>query len=212
MGTRGGSGHGRACACGPLKTSPLIFFLQILAYMRLAPTEAAVQEAAAAASGTKPAAAPPAAPAAAAGVVDGMADLFSSADLDAALAAAGPAGATVLLSSVTWCRPCRAMAAPIKKLAAAYGPGTPSGVGLFRVYGNASEGAKARFRDRLGTRATPTWFIFVGAGPEPVHTHTGANKARLEHAIREAVAGARGEGALPGACLYPPEPKPTGGW
>ena len=169
--------------------------------MRLAPTEADVQAASTTAAASTSSSSP-----------DGVTDLFSSADLDAALTAAGPSGVTLLLSSVTWCRPCRALAAPLKKLAAAYGPGTASGVGFYRVYGNASSEAKALFRDRLGTRVTPTWFIFTGpGGGEPVHSHTGANKAKLEHAIREAVAGVKGEGVLP-ECLYPPEPKATGGW
>ena len=194
--------------------------------MRLAPSEAAVQEAAAAAAAASASASasgssssgeegetaspPPPPPPPPAPDADGLVDLFSSADLDAVLGAAGPADVTLLLSSVTWCRPCRAMAAPLRKLTAAYGPGTPAGVGFYRVYGNASPEAKTLFRDRLGTRATPTWFVFVGSDPTPAHSHTGANKAKLEAAIRAVVGEVRGEGALPADCLYPPDAAPVG--
>jgi Ca2+-binding EF-hand superfamily protein len=188
---------------------------EVLAYMRLAPTEATVQARAAAAAASSSPSSNPTNPAVNPAVnPEGVADVFSGADLDRAIAAAGPTGVTLLLSSVTWCRPCRAMATPLKKLAAAYGPGTPSNVGFYRLYGNASNEAKALFKERLGTKVTPTWFIFSGNDPKdpPIHTHTGTNKAKLEHAVREAVAAAKGEGALPPEALYPPEPKPTGGW
>lgn len=92
------------------------------------------------------------------------------------------------------------------------------GVLFAKLYGNASDEAKLLFRDRLKVRVTPTFFVFGAAGPgEPttaLHSHTGANKAKLEHAVREAIAAQEGgAGFLAGvAPLYPPERKPTGGW
>ena len=62
-------------------------------------------------------------------------------------------------------------------------------------------------------RSTPTFFIWRGS--HLVSTHSGANKAKAEHAIRDAVAGgadgAAAAAALP-AALFPVEPKATGGW
>ena len=83
-----------------------------------------------------------------------------------------------------------------------------------KLYGNASDDSKALFRDRLKVRVTPTFFVFGAAKPgEPttvLHSHTGANKAKLEHAVREAIAAQGGDvGGIPP--LYPPERKATGG-
>jgi hypothetical protein len=63
-------------------------------------------------------------------------------------------------------------------------------------------------------RSTPTFFIWRGTSL--VHTHSGANKAKAEHAVRDAVAAAGGGGAAAVAALppvlFPVEPKATGGW
>ena len=114
-------------------------------------------------------------------------------------------------------RPCRALAKPYLALAGRYAPSSPGagdGVLFAKLYGNASDEAKLLFRDRLKVRVTPTFFVFGSANPgEPttaLHSHTGANKAKLEHAVREAIA-ARG-GDVGGPPLYPPERKATGGW
>ncbi|KAK9842761.1 hypothetical protein WJX74_001948 [Apatococcus lobatus] len=84
----------------------------------------------------------------------------------------------VLLSTVTWCRPCKTLKRPLEKLAEAY-----SNVSFATLYGNANEDLKHVFRDRLGTKVTPTFFFYRNG--EIVHTHTGANKTKLETFIRE---------------------------
>ena len=75
------------------------------------------------------------------------------------------------------------------------------------------EGALARPQSTRNAHATPNTPPSFSA--ELVHTHTGANKAKLEHAVREALA-EMGEGGVaaipPGGPLYPVEPKPAGGW
>ena len=122
------------------------------------------------------------------------------------------------MGSVTWCRPCRALAKPYLALAEHFAPSSleaRDGVVFAKLYGNASDDSKALFRDRLKVRVTPTFFVFGAAKPgEPttvLHSHTGANKAKLEHAVREAIAAQGGDvGGIPP--LYPPERKATGGW
>ena len=142
--------------------------------------------------------------------------VYSEEELDDLLASRKGAP-TVLMASVTWCRPCRALAKPYLRLAERYAPSARDagdGVLFAKLYGNASDEAKLLFRDKLKVRVTPTLFVFGAAGAgEPtaaLHSHTGANKAKLEHAVREAIA-ARG-GDVGGPPLYPPEPKATGGW
>lgn len=53
-----------------------------------------------------------------------------------------------------------------------------------QFYGNANENTKRLFRDRLKARATPTLALFDGSG-RMGHTHSGANKSRLEFYLRE---------------------------
>ena len=218
--------------------SPLLPPLQVLDYVRLTPTKSgAALDAAAHSERRKKAKAAAAAAAAAAGggastlegeaTAEGEAEaasgggslvtsVYSEEELDDLLASRGGAP-TVLMASVTWCRPCRALAKPYLSLAERYAPSArdaSDGVLFAKLYGNASDEAKLLFRDKLKVRVTPTFFVFGAAAPgEPttaLHSHTGANKAKLEHAVREAIA-ARG-GDVGGAPLYPPERKPTGGW
>ena len=61
-------------------------------------------------------------------------------------------------------------------------------------------------------RSTPTFFIWRGTSL--IHTHSGANKAKAEHAVRDAVAGEGGAAAVAALppVLFPVEPKATGGW
>jgi len=208
---------------------------QVLDYVRLTPTkrDAALDaaahgerrkraKAAAAAAAAAGAAAAGGATAAAEGGEEEegggsqVASVYSEEELDDLLASRKGAP-TVLMASVTWCRPCRALAKPYLSLAGRYAPSSPGagdGVLFAKLYGNASDEAKLLFRDRLKVRVTPTFFVFGSANPgEPttaLHSHTGANKAKLEHAVREAIA-ARG-GEVGGPPLYPPERKATGGW
>ncbi|BDA48418.1 probable calmodulin-like protein 5 at N-terminal half [Coccomyxa sp. Obi] len=85
---------------------------------------------------------------------------------------------TVLLASLTWCRPCKTLAKPLQALAQAYRE-----VGFVKMYGNASEAAKHLFKDRLKARVTPTFYFFRNG--ELLHTHTGANKNKLEYYMRQ---------------------------
>ncbi|KAK9917519.1 hypothetical protein WJX75_005258 [Coccomyxa subellipsoidea] len=85
---------------------------------------------------------------------------------------------TVLLASLTWCRPCKTLAKPLQNLAQAYRE-----VGFVKMYGNASEAAKHLFKDRLKARVTPTFYFFRNG--ELLHTHTGANKNKLEYYMRQ---------------------------
>jgi calmodulin len=76
-----------------------------------------------------------------------VSEIFSEAELDAALAARGPDGVTVLMASLTWCRPCRALARPLATLAAHY----PDALFL-KLYGNTDDETKRLFRDVLKVR------------------------------------------------------------
>lgn len=174
---------------------PLLSLSSLLDYASLTPTSAGAAAAAAAPH------APPAA--------GELGDIFSAAELDAALAAraaaAGPSAPTVLMASLTWCRPCKALGRPLRSLAAAY-----PGVLFLKLYGDADAGTKALFRDTLKVRSTPTFFFFAGTGLAA--SHTGANKAKLELAVRDAAAAAGTPVADMPPPLFPLEPKPTGGW
>ena len=222
---------------GSLSPPPIPFhsISQVLDYVRLTPTKRdAALDAAAHGERRKRAKAAAAAAAAAGAAAAGgattaaeggeeeegggspVASVYCEEELDDLLASRKGAP-TVLMASVTWCRPCRALAKPYLALAGRYAPSSPGagdGVLFAKLYGNASDEAKLLFRDRLKVRVTPTFFVFGSANPgEPttaLHSHTGANKAKLEHAVREAIA-ARG-GDVGGPPLYPPERKATGGW
>lgn len=63
--------------------------------------------------------------------------------------------------------------------------------------GNANENTKSLFRDRLQARATPTLAMFDSTG-KMGHSHTGANKAKLEFYLREYI------GETDSETLYPP--------
>lgn len=174
---------------------PLLSLSSLLDYASLTPTPAAAAAAAAAPHATP--------------TLGEVGDVFSAAELDAVLAAraaaAGGAAPTVLMASLTWCRPCKALGRPLKQLAAAY-----PGVLFLKLFGDADANTKALFRDTLKVRSTPTFFFF--AGSTLAASHTGANKAKLELAVRDAVvAGGVDAGDLPKP-VFPLEPKPTGGW
>lgn len=132
-----------------------------------------------------------------------VAEIETQAELDKALEASRQTGAPVILmASLTWCRPCRALARPLATLASAYPTAT-----FLKLYGNTDDNTKRLFRDVLKVRSTPTFFVYRGG--ELVHTHTGARKDKLEHAVREAVAAT---GAALPETIFPVEPKATGGW
>lgn len=212
---------------------PFLPHSQVLDYVRLTPTKSgAAQDAAAHSERRKRAKAAAAAAGGVSTVEEGatataegkeeeaggslVVSVYSEEELDDLLASRKGAP-TVLMASVTWCRPCRALAKPLTNLAERYAPSSPSsadGVLFAKLYGNASDDAKLLFRDRLKVRVTPTFFVFGAANAgEPttmLHSHTGANKAKLEHAVREAIAAKGGD--VGGAPLYPPERKATGGW
>lgn len=133
-----------------------------------------------------------------------VAEIESEEELNAAVASANGAP-VILMASLTWCRPCRALARPLATLAAHYPSAT-----FLKLHGNTDDGTKRLFRDVLKVRSTPTFFVWRDG--QITHTHTGARKDKLEHAVREAVAaGAGGAAGLPDA-LWPVEPKATGGW
>lgn len=66
-----------------------------------------------------------------------------------------------------------------------------------QFYGNANENTKRLFRDRLKARATPTLALFDADG-HMGHTHSGANKSRLEFYLREFI------GQTDSETVYPP--------
>ena len=66
-----------------------------------------------------------------------------------------------------------------------------------QFYGNANENTKRLFRDRLKARATPTLAMFDADG-EMRHSHSGANKSRLEFYLREFI------GETSSETIYPP--------
>lgn len=98
----------------------------------------------------------------------------------------------VLLAGFTWCRPCKGLQMPFQKLAEKY-----KGVKFVKFYGNANENTKRLFRDRLKARATPTLALFDANG-HMGHTHSGANKSRLEFYLREFI------GETDSETVYPP--------
>jgi hypothetical protein len=73
-----------------------------------------------------------------------------------------------------------------------------------QFYGNANENTKRLFRDRLKARATPTLAMFNADG-EMRHSHSGANKSRLEFYLREFI------GETSSETIYPPY-QLTGVW
>ncbi|CAL5224412.1 g7094 [Coccomyxa viridis] len=107
----------------------------------------------------------------------------------------------VLLGSLTWCRPCKTLAKPLQNLAEYY-----KEAGFLKTYGNVSEAAKYLFKERLKARVTPTFYFFRNG--ELVHTHTGANKVKLEYYIRECLEPKE----RPEQALFPPGSGPAGNW
>lgn len=91
------------------------------------------------------------------------------------------------------------MAKAYEKIADAY----PDAVFL-KVYGNANASCKKIFK-LLKVRSTPAFIFFREA--EVVATATGANKAKIEAAVREALKPEE----VPGPALYalPLEPQPA---
>lgn len=109
--------------------------------------------------------------------------IFSEAELDELLAAAGSARLVVLFCGLTWCRPCKGMQRPFQRMAQHY----PQ-LACIKLFGNANDQTKRLFKDRLRVRSTPS-FIFFANG-EQVGSSVGANKEKLEVALREAGAAA----------------------
>ncbi|KAK9800235.1 hypothetical protein WJX73_003462 [Symbiochloris irregularis] len=104
--------------------------------------------------------------------------IFSEKDLDELLKDAGQ-NLSVLMSTVTWCRPCKAMQKSIQSIAQHY----TKGLHFLKLYGNQNDECKSLFKDRLLTRVTPTFFFFKDG--QIIHSHTGANRGKLEHYIRQ---------------------------
>lgn len=127
--------------------------------------------------------------------------LFSEQELDDIIKEEA-SSLVVLMSTVTWCRPCKGMQKAIQNLAEHY----KNGVHMLRLYGNSNDECKHLFKDRLLTRVTPTFFFWRNG--EIVHTHTGANKAKLEHYMRQFLPASSN---MP-EYLYPVEQQPTGGF
>jgi len=138
--------------------------------------------------------------------------IFSAEELEEALAAAEAEGGLVcLMCGLSWCRPCKGVAPAFAKLAERYGgggAGAGNGGGngggsgprlkCLKVYGNSNSKTKAIIQ-RLKIRSTPA-FVFFRDG-KVVGAVTGANKGRLESAVREAL----GEDGVDGIeRLYPP--------
>lgn len=127
--------------------------------------------------------------------------IFSAEELEEALQKSAAAGGVVcLMCGLSWCRPCKGVAPAFAKLAERY---ARSGLTCLKLYGNANDRTKAVFK-KLKIRSTPAFVFFRGG--EVAGACTGANKARLESAVREALGG---EAALAGAVerLYdPPTP------
>ncbi|CAK0785550.1 hypothetical protein CVIRNUC_008760 [Coccomyxa viridis] len=108
---------------------------------------------------------------------------------------------TILLGSLTWCRPCKTLAKPLQSLAEYY-----SEARFLKTYGNVSEAAKYLFKERLKARVTPTFYMFRNG--ELVHSHTGANKVKLEYHIRMFLEPKE----RPEQELFPPGSGPAGNW
>lgn len=142
----------------------------------------------------------------------GVTVIFSAEELEEALRAAGDDGVVALMCGLSWCRPCKGVAPAFAKLSERYASSSSRAGGegprltSLKLYGNANERTKAVFK-KLKIRSTPAFVFFKGG--QVAAAVTGANKGRLETAIRQALGlgeeGGAGEGAEGGERLYPPE-------
>lgn len=82
----------------------------------------------------------------------------------------------VLFCGLTWCRPCKGVARAYERMAQTYDKAV-----FLKLLGNANMGCKGLFK-QFKIRSTPS-FLFFRNG-ELVGTNTGANKERLEGALR----------------------------
>lgn len=109
--------------------------------------------------------------------VDGTVSvIFSEGELDEVLAKHSKR-LVVMFCGVTWCRPCKGVSKPYERMADLYDSAV-----FLKLYGNANISTKNLFK-RLKIRSTPSFLMFRGG--EVVGQCSGANKERLEAAIRE---------------------------
>lgn len=142
----------------------------------------------------------------------GVTVIFSAEELEEALRKAGEKdgeqGVVALMCGLSWCRPCKGVAPNFAKLTQKYNEATGGRLTSLKLYGNANDRTKAVFK-KLKIRSTPAFVFFKGG--EVVSAITGANKGRLETAIRLALGFGEEEGEEGGARLYPPERKVDAG-
>jgi Ca2+-binding EF-hand superfamily protein/thiol-disulfide isomerase/thioredoxin len=132
--------------------------------------------------------------------------IFSAEELEEAIRDA-QGGVVALMAGLTWCRPCKGVAGSYAKLVKKYGGGGGLAAGL-KIYGNANDRTKAVFK-KLKIRSTPA-FVFFKDGAV-IGATTGANKARLESAMREALGGEEALAAKGVKRLYPAPAGPAAG-
>jgi thioredoxin 1 len=130
--------------------------------------------------------------------------IFSAEELEEALNKAGDEGVVALMCGLSWCRPCKGVAPNFSKLSDRYAKATGGKLTSLKIYGNANERTKAVFK-KLKIRSTPAFVFFRGG--KVASAVTGANKGRLETAIRVAL-GLEEEGE---DRMYPPERKTDAG-
>jgi thiol-disulfide isomerase/thioredoxin len=130
--------------------------------------------------------------------------IFSAEELEEALNKAGEEGVVALMCGLSWCRPCKGVAPNFSKLSDRYAKATNGKLTSLKIYGNANERTKAVFK-KLKIRSTPAFVFFRGG--KVASAVTGANKGRLETAIRGAL-GLEEEGE---DRMYPPERKTDAG-
>ena len=110
---------------------------------------------------------------------DGVADLATASDVDAAIAATATGLPLLLNFTAKWCGPCRAAAPRIDALAASH-----AGKATFaRVDIDSDEVLRAVAE--AGVTAVPTFQLYVGA--KRVAEVRGADLAALEAALKEMV-------------------------
>lgn len=130
--------------------------------------------------------------------VDGTVSvIFGEAELDEVLKKHADR-LVVMFAGVTWCRPCKGVAKPYERMADHYGSAI-----FLKLYGNANVQTKRLFQ-RLKIRSTPAFLMWRGG--EIVGQCSGANKERLEGALRAALTPAELAGKEP---LYPPADVPA---
>lgn len=107
--------------------------------------------------------------------------IFSEAELDEILQK-NAEQLVVLFCGLTWCRPCKGMQRTYQRLADAY-----PNVVFLKLFGNANDQTKRIFKERLKIRSSPSFIMFRGGSVAA--TASGANKERLETALRAQLTG-----------------------